>query len=290
MAKTVRDVMNHECFTLGVNDEVKQALSGLIAFGVTGAPVLDAAGQVLGVVSLMDLVELDGKEHVGEHMSAPAITTDADASLEKAARALVTRNVHRLAVVDASGEICGVVSATDLLRGLLDLPPRHPRAFPGLDLDPAVAFGNETRLLTEEISSAPDGPGVLVLVHHARGDAETIVWAEEASNVRTRLYELGDSPDGCTTRGPDHQGSRAPLLPRRERAPRRAEERRRATAARTGGELLGAALARARARSTSPALLASLGHLRCHAPTNCWTRSRPTRERSSCVDVGSGIF
>jgi len=190
MAKTVRDVMNHECFTLGVNDEVKQALSGLIAFGVTGAPVLDAAGQVLGVVSLMDLVELDGKEHVGEHMSAPAITTDADASLEKAARALVTRNLHRLAVVDASGEICGVVSATDLLRGLLGLPPRHPRAFPGLDLDPAVAFGNETRLLTEEISSAPDGPGVLVLVHHARGDAETIVWAEEASNVRTRLYEL----------------------------------------------------------------------------------------------------
>jgi hypothetical protein len=161
-----------------------------LAFGVTGAPVIDAEGQVLGVVSLVDLAELDAKERVGAHMSAPAITTHAETEIEAAARALTSRNVHRLAVVDREGAICGVVSATDLLRGVLDLPSRHPSSFPGRDLDPAVAFGNEIRLSTEEIPDAPDGPGVFALFHHARGDAESLVWAEEASNVRTRLYEL----------------------------------------------------------------------------------------------------
>jgi CBS domain-containing protein len=117
--------------------------------GISAAPVVDAAGQVLGVVSEADLlhkVEAVGererrriirasrraeeKAHAataGDLMTAPAVTVGPDATVTAAARRLESERVKRMPVVDDAGRLLGIVSRRDLLR-MHTRPDRDIRA------------------------------------------------------------------------------------------------------------------------------------------------------------------
>lgn len=55
MSLLVSDVMNPEIFHLRAGDSAEDALHGLLAFGIAGAPVLDEEGRPIGMVSLREL-------------------------------------------------------------------------------------------------------------------------------------------------------------------------------------------------------------------------------------------
>lgn len=123
---SARDLMNSA--VLAVRDELSavELASFLIDNDISGAPVEDEDGQLVGVVSSLDLARAiaddDQRSRLEELTVADLMTPDVrsidqDAPVEKVALAMLHAHVHRL-VVTRDGEPRGLISSSDLL-GLL---------------------------------------------------------------------------------------------------------------------------------------------------------------------------
>lgn len=93
----------------------------LLERGVTGAPVVDAFGTVLGFVSRADILRNAWPAPgavVGEIMTPLAVTVSESASLAEASALMALEGIHLLPVVNnaAAGNVVGVISALDVLR------------------------------------------------------------------------------------------------------------------------------------------------------------------------------
>jgi CBS domain-containing protein len=190
MAITVREVMNRELFTLRPSERVDDAVRFLVGLGVSGAPVADECVPI-GVVSLKDLLDVRLRgDTVGERMRSPVVSIDEDLHVDAAARVLAEHGVHRLIVVDAAGRGIGIVSAVDLLRGLLGVPAVHPPAFPHLDPRTGLSWTDDAPLDAVHVDRSPRGPGLVVLVRGAAGVRERVIWAESTDDIRGRLRAM----------------------------------------------------------------------------------------------------
>jgi hypothetical protein len=186
--------MNPELFHLRPGDSAEDALHGLLAMGITGAPVLDADGRPVGMLSLRELAQRQVGQSADDVMGRPAATIPDGAAVTDAARRLAETGHHRLVVVDAEGKAVGNVSALDVLRALLGLPAVHPAAFPHLHPATRLAWTDTRPLTLQELDAAPDGPGLFVILHAAAGRPEHVVWAEACHNVYARLTDVLSSP------------------------------------------------------------------------------------------------
>jgi CBS domain-containing protein len=128
----VADVMTMDPVTVGVDASIEAAERLLAAYRISGLPVVDDAGQLVGVLSRTDLL-LDGGQtltqlvrgrmsglRVGELMSSPALTVSLSATLVEAARIMRDERVHRLVVVNDDDAPIGVLSATDYVTLIAD--------------------------------------------------------------------------------------------------------------------------------------------------------------------------
>ncbi|MDE1798484.1 MAG: CBS domain-containing protein [Candidatus Micrarchaeota archaeon] len=124
-----------ECMTVGVltlpeTASVREAAK-LLSKSHVGSVIVTRAGKAVGILTERDIVynviakEKDsGKTRLKDVMSKPLRVISAGQSLEEAALALKENKVKRLPVVDAKGQLVGIVSEGDLLRvypGVLDL-------------------------------------------------------------------------------------------------------------------------------------------------------------------------
>jgi CBS-domain-containing membrane protein len=125
MSATVRDCMNAQLVYVREGDRPELALRPMLEFGITAVPVVDEADRPIGTVSVRDLAD---PKRTGKVISAPAATIAVDSSMALAARILADRDLHQLVVADADGRAVGMLSALDVIRGLLDIAPRHPGA------------------------------------------------------------------------------------------------------------------------------------------------------------------
>jgi hypothetical protein len=142
----------------------------------------------------------------------------------------------RLAAVDAAGRAVGLVSALDLVRGLLGLPSARPARSPRMNLSAGLVWTAELPLEPPMFEAAPDGAGLLVLIHGDPGISKRVVWAEACDDVRARLQDILAAPQ-----------TEEPLL-----ALARARASRRAAAARDAAVRRGTAGARRRADLRCP--------------------------------------
>ncbi len=128
---TVAELMTPDPLVIRATAAARDAVRLLDSCGVSGAPVVDKGGQVIGVVSGSNLVHaftsaslLDALPglSVGDVMSRPAITVRGGASADAAARLMEAHHVHRLIVVDTDqGTPIGILSQSDLVRALATL-------------------------------------------------------------------------------------------------------------------------------------------------------------------------
>lgn len=142
-----RDIMTSNPVSLDEHVSLQRAAAFMTSMAVSAAPVINAAGRPLGVVSQTDILRHASRvrsapddatafsvtpEHrsasflelrteaatVNEVMAPRVFTVGADASLRNVVEAMLSRNVHRLYVVDEQGVLVGVITALDLLRYL----------------------------------------------------------------------------------------------------------------------------------------------------------------------------
>ena len=127
-ARTVGEVMTPNPISVAETTCLAEAAGILDDQRISGLPVVDGAGLLVGVLSQTDLVRARANPGlasnwpglpVGQVMSKPALTIAAVASLEEAARAMEERRVHRLVVTDGAATPIGIVSTSDLVRSWL---------------------------------------------------------------------------------------------------------------------------------------------------------------------------
>jgi hypothetical protein len=184
--------MNREVLTLRPDTALHDANHLLRSFGVGAAPVVSDDGKPLGVLSVRDSLEAEGR--VRDRMARPALCVAGSALVEDAARQLAQTDVHHLVVVDSSGMTAGMLSSLDLLRALLGMPTPHPAAFPHWDETTEASWTDDRPLDEENATGAPGGPGIVALVTSHVGEPDSIVWAEDARDVRSRTLDMAADP------------------------------------------------------------------------------------------------
>ena len=122
----VRELMAPSPVTIQAESSLAQVAETLAEYDVSGLPVVDRGGAVIGVISQTDIVRLRGGSMptsgwhgllVRDLMTHPAITVPASASLHEAARLMTEHRVHRLVVVaERDGGPIGVISESDVVR------------------------------------------------------------------------------------------------------------------------------------------------------------------------------
>jgi CBS domain-containing protein len=125
-AATARDVMTTNVVSVTPRETVDEAARLLQFHDVSGLPVCDDGRHVVGVVSEADLIGKSGVT-VGDVMTTPAETVLETTGLEQVAEQLTQHRIRRLPVVDASGNLVGVVSRRDVLRWAASRVPEVSR-------------------------------------------------------------------------------------------------------------------------------------------------------------------
>ena len=107
-------------------EDTGDRLAGAITEGGFGSvPILAGDGKVLGIVTEFDLLKAikEGKElwkvTAGEIMTKGAISVTQDTLAMEIIQLLQSKHLIRVAVVDAEGQLVGVVSRRDILIGYL---------------------------------------------------------------------------------------------------------------------------------------------------------------------------
>jgi CBS domain-containing protein len=111
-----KDVMTRDIITVSPSIKVKDLAMILIKNQISGAPVADKKGKILGIVSEADIVAKRGKD-AGAIMSKKVISVRQDTSVEEIAQLMMTHAIKRLPVMDG-GKIIGIVSRADIVSAI----------------------------------------------------------------------------------------------------------------------------------------------------------------------------
>jgi CBS domain-containing protein len=138
----ISDLMTHDVSTVTPETPLKEAAAVLARRGISGLPVVDPDGLVVGVLSEADVVVKQSgprEQHgglfawlveqpdptlpakleattAGEAMTSPAVTISPQRPVREAALRMLDADVNRLPVVDEDGRLVGIVSRGDLVR------------------------------------------------------------------------------------------------------------------------------------------------------------------------------
>lgn len=141
------DIMTAEPVCIDAGMTIREVARIFEEHEISGAPVVDASGRLVGVVSRTDLVrramageddrdprvlaELFGYDDeedegplpdpvvaVDDFMSTDPVTATPAASLRDLAQKMVRSRVHRVIIVDGDQTPVGIVTSLDLVKGL----------------------------------------------------------------------------------------------------------------------------------------------------------------------------
>ena len=153
----VKDVMTRDVLAVRPDAHVTAVARLFREHAISGMPVVDSEGIVVGLITELDLVARHARPHfpsyfgfldsiiylesprryhesmrhilattAGELMTAPVRTVDPDMNVQDLATLMVERNVNPVPVLDDQGHLVGIVSHTDLLKMIEQAEAANP--------------------------------------------------------------------------------------------------------------------------------------------------------------------
>jgi len=144
--KNASDIMTREVITVLPETTVQQLAKIFASHGISGAPVVNQEGLVVGVVTESDLIDQNKKVHiptvisildsffflenpekmeqemrkmvgviVADIYTSPPVTVGEDTPIDEIATIMSEKNIHTLPVV-ADGRLKGVIGKKDIIR------------------------------------------------------------------------------------------------------------------------------------------------------------------------------
>jgi predicted transcriptional regulator len=122
---TVDDYMARDLITFMPGDDIHMAVKVLLDERLSGAPVVDGRGRLVGVLSKKDCFEVvyNSSYHqewggrVEEYMTREVTTIESGTDIIKAADLFMSSSFRRFPVLE-NGRMTGQISRADLLRAL----------------------------------------------------------------------------------------------------------------------------------------------------------------------------
>jgi CBS domain-containing protein len=107
------EIMSSPVVTVSPDTAVGDIADTLVSHGISGVPVVDAEGGVVGLVSEFDLLAKPGST-AQEVMTGSVIAVSEDTAVEDVRHLLVDRRIRRVPVLSGS-RLVGIVSRGDLV-------------------------------------------------------------------------------------------------------------------------------------------------------------------------------
>jgi IMP dehydrogenase len=168
--------------TMGPEATLSQAKALMREYSISGVPIVDAAGILVGIITNRDLVfETNLGRPIGEVMvSEGLITAPEGTSLDEAEDILRAHKIEKLPVVDDSGNLKGLITVKDIFKRRSHpsaSKDEHGRLLAGAAIGTALADLDRARALLEA------GCDVLVMdtAHgHSEGVLQAVARTREA--------------------------------------------------------------------------------------------------------------
>ena len=113
------DVMSDDLIVGYVPGTVKDALKILAKNNVSGMPVLKKDTKVVvGVITRQDIFKNPDEDQLALLMSKDYLSVEKDQDVKVAAKLLYEHRIHGLPVINTRKQLVGIVSPTDVLKGL----------------------------------------------------------------------------------------------------------------------------------------------------------------------------
>lgn len=109
-----REIMTRNVISILDEATVEDAARLLARNRISGVPVVNASGMLMGLVTEHDLIAKHGRS-VSEIMSRGVITVSPDTDVDQVQHLLTNQRIRRVPVVE-DGKIVGIVSRSDLVR------------------------------------------------------------------------------------------------------------------------------------------------------------------------------
>ena len=121
----VKDYMARTLVTFKPDTDVLDAVHSLVKHRIAGAPVVDDAGNLIGMLSELDCMKIalhagyhgDWGGPVSDYMSDGVETVDADMSIIDLAQVFIDSKYRRFPVME-NNRLVGQISRRDVLRAL----------------------------------------------------------------------------------------------------------------------------------------------------------------------------
>ena len=127
MSMKVGQVMNRPVLATTERASVQDIASSLVRAGISGMPVADALGNIVGIITEYDIVNaiLENKKleslKASEIMQKETITLDVEADISQALKIFKEKHIVRVPVTE-NGKLVGILSRIDALQGILEEP------------------------------------------------------------------------------------------------------------------------------------------------------------------------
>jgi len=123
---TAGAIMTPNLVTVRPNASIEEAIDLMLREQISGLPVLDDDGRLVGVITEFALLAIAYdrrvKNHtVSQHMTRELITVDVDDPMSRVADLCIVHRVRRVPVIQ-DGRMVGVIARRDVLRALVESP------------------------------------------------------------------------------------------------------------------------------------------------------------------------
>jgi len=139
----VKDVMTKDVITVQKFDSVMAVADILATRNISGLPVVDKQGKVVGIITQADILSVVGvrKEHtfkdllkhmlgepflerrmgdiVGDVMTSHVLTASPQQNIAEIVRIMDEKKIRRLPVTDEKKKLVGIISRADILKAVL---------------------------------------------------------------------------------------------------------------------------------------------------------------------------
>lgn len=110
----VKDVMTPDPITVAETSSIQDTARLLTRHRISGLPVVDGDGKVVGVVSEFDLLSKHGTT-VADVMTRGVLSVSSDSSIEVVSHLLTDHRIRRVPVIDGH-KLVGIVSRSDIIK------------------------------------------------------------------------------------------------------------------------------------------------------------------------------
>ena len=123
MSLLASDVMIDDVVVVSESTPLKEVAKLFSERRITGAPVVNAAGELVGVISETDIIRKStsigawSPSTAGQIMTKPPVAVAPDTTLQRVCELMFNRRIHRVVVAEGP-QIRGIITTMDILRAI----------------------------------------------------------------------------------------------------------------------------------------------------------------------------